>query len=278
MPPSPPRSQLLTFLIAAIVLCAAFLFLMFEFQNHMMFPTHAVAPPGPLPAGATRVSVPAPGGNTLHGVHIAPTTAGRGERVLILGFGGNAWNAEDAASYLHKVYPDADIIAFHYRGYRPSTGTPSAETLLADAPRVYDFAVARVKADRTVAVGFSIGSGVAASLAGKRPVDGLILVTPFDSLKAVAGDLYPFLPVSAFFQDDMEAAAALKTSKVPTAIIAAAHDEIVPTRRTDALRASVGSLVFDRTIARAGHNDIYARSEFQQAMDDALEAVGKSGG
>jgi len=246
---------------------------MFEFQNQIMFPTHAVAAPGPLPPGATRVRIPAPGGNELHGVHIAPRAGLPGPRTLILGFGGNAWNAEDAASYLHNVYPSADVVAFHYRGYRPSSGSPSAEALLEDAPLVYDFAVARIHADRTIAVGFSIGSGVAAALAGERPVDGLILVTPFDSLKAVASDLYPFLPVAMLFRNDMDAAAALKASKVPTAIIAAGQDEIIPRRRTDGLRATVGNLVLDQTIAGAGHNDIYARSEFQQAMDVALEAV-----
>jgi pimeloyl-ACP methyl ester carboxylesterase len=246
---------------------------MFEFQNQIMFPTHAVAAPGPLPPGATRVRIPAPGGNELHGVHIAPRAGLPGPRTLILGFGGNAWNAEDAASYLHNVYPSADVVAFHYRGYRPSTGSPSAETLLEDAPLVYDFAVARIHPDRTIAVGFSIGSGVAAALAGERPVDGLILVTPFDSLKAVASDLYPFLPVAMLFRNDMDAAAALKASKVPTAIIAAGQDEIILRRRTDGLRAAVGNLVLDQTIAGAGHNDIYARSEFQQAMDVALEAV-----
>ena len=251
---------------------------MFAFQNQIMFPTHAVARPGPLPPGATRFSLPAPGGNALHGVHIAPVAGAAGKRTLILGFGGNAWNAEDAASYLHKVYPSADIVAFHYRGYRPSTGSPSAEALLADAPLVYDFAVSKIRPDQTIAVGFSIGSGVAAILASKRPVDGLILVTPFDSLKAVASDLYPFLPVAPLFRNDMDAAAALKASKVPTAIIAAEYDEIVTRRRTDGLRASIGNLVFDQTIAGTGHNDIYARSEFQHAMDDALAAVSKVSG
>jgi pimeloyl-ACP methyl ester carboxylesterase len=139
---------------------------------------------------------------------------------------------------------------------------------------VYDFAVSRVHPEQTIAVGFSIGSGVAAGLAAKRPVDGLILVTPFDSLKAVASNLYPFLPVATLFRHDMDAAAALKASKVPTAIIAAERDEIIPRRRTDGLRPSVGNLVFDRTIPGAGHNDIYSRSDFQLAMDDALAAVG----
>ena len=246
---------------------------MFEMHNQIMFPTHAVARPGPLPAGSTRLSILAPGGNTLHGVHIAPASGSSGPSPLILGFGGNAWNAEDVAIFLHGNFPSADVVVFHYRGYRPSTGSPSAEALLADAPLVYDFAVSRVRPKRTVAVGLSIGSGVAAGLTQKRRVDGLILVTPFDSLKAVARDLYPFLPVAPLFRHDMDAAAALKTSKVPTAIIAAERDEIIPKRRTDDLRASVGHLVFDRTVDGAGHNDIYPRQDFRDAMDDALEAV-----
>ena len=250
---------------------------MFEFQSHIMFPTHAVAPPGPLPRGAERVSIPTSGKDVLHGVHISAGVQSK-QRTLILGFGGNAWNAQDSAIYLHSVYPSADVVAFHYRGYQPSTGSPSAEALMADAPRVYDFAVSRVKPGKTVAVGFSIGTGVAASLAQERPVDGLILVTPFDSLKAVAGDLYPFLPIGALFRHDMDAAAALKGSKVPTAIVAAERDEIVSPRRTEALRPVVGNLVFDRTIRGAGHNDIYQRSDFQGAMDEALDAIARAGG
>ena len=43
--------------------------------------------------------------------------------------------------------------------------------------------------------------------------------------------------------------------------------------RTDALRPLIPDLVFDRTIARSGHNDIYARSDFHAAMRGALAAV-----
>ena len=159
--------------------------------------------------------------------------------------------------------PEADIVAFHYRGYRPSTGSPSAEALIDDAPLVYDFAVRRLTPERTVAVGFSIGSWRRREPCGPDgPLDGLILVTPFDSLKAVAKGHYPFLPVDALLRHDMDAAAALSDSDVPTAIIAAEHDTIIPPQRTEALRPLVGNLVFDRTIGGAGHNDIYHRLGF----------------
>lgn len=250
----------------------AALILMLEFQTQLIFPTHAVPPAGPLPPASERLEAKSADGHTLRGVHVPPE--GRAAaKTLVLGFGGNAWNGEDVASYLHELYPEADVIAFHYRGYAPSGGSPSAEALIADAPLVYDAAIARVKPKRTVAVGFSIGSGIAARLATQRHVDGLILVTPFDSLKAVAQSMYPWLPIGPLFQHEIEAAIALEGRDVPVAIIGAERDEIVPAERTQALRERISRLVFDRTIVGAGHNDLYARSEFHAAMREALAAV-----
>jgi uncharacterized protein len=243
--------------------------IMSTFQDRAIFPTHLVGRSGPLPAGTERLSIDTADGDRLEGVHIGPLEE-KQPRLLIVGFGGNGWNGEDVAAYLHDVYPEAHVVAFHYRGYRPSTGKPSAKALLADAPLVLDEAIERVKPEQTVAVGFSIGSAVAASLAKRREVDGLILVTPFDSLKAVAEGYYPWLPVGMFFRHEMNAAESLKASDVPVALIAGERDDLIPPARTAALRQRVPNLVFDRTIAGAGHNDIYQRPEFRQAMEDAL--------
>ena len=251
---------------------AALIAAMIELQTQLIFPTHAVAPAGPLPEGSERLELRTTDGEILRGVHIEPASV-TGARTLILGFGGNAWNAENAAEFLHHLFPQADVIAFHYRGYAPSTGAPSAKALLADAPLVYDNAVERVRPARIVAVGFSIGTGVAASLARQRKVDGLVLVTPFDSLKAVAQSLYPWLPVGPFFRHEIDSARALKGVRAPVAIIAAGRDEIVAVARTDALRSQVPNLVFDRTIREAGHNDIYSKPEFEAAMREALNRL-----
>jgi hypothetical protein len=242
-------------------------------QDEIIFPIHSVAASGPLPRGAERLQIKTPDGDMLHGVHILPSAPASGPRTLVVGFGGNAWNGQDVATYIHELYPDVDVVAFHYRGYRPSTGSPSAKALLADAPLVYDAAVSHARPDRTIAVGFSIGSGVAASLANRRKVDGIILVTPFDSLKAVARDYYPWFPVGAMFRHEIDSTAGLGNSTIPVAVVAAEKDEIIPAERTGALRSRVPNLAFDRTIAGASHNDIYTRSEFQDAMDEALKAV-----
>jgi hypothetical protein len=57
-------------------------------------------------------------------------------------------------------------------------------------------------------------------------------------------------------------------------MVAGERDELITAARTDALRRRVKTLVFDSTIRGAGHNDIYAKSEFQAAMREALEALG----
>jgi len=235
----------------------------------MLFPVHAVPAPGPLPQSARQVRVEAPDAAVLQGVSIPPATDAK-RRMLVLGFGGNAWNGADVAAYLHRLYPAAHVVAFHYRGYRPSTGKPSATALIADAPLVRDLAIELVKPDVTVAVGFSIGSGVAASLARDGLVDAIILVTPFDSLKAAAVDLFPWLPVGLLFNDELDAAGFLSNSDVPVAILAGERDSVIRPARTEGLRQRARRLVFDRTIAGAGHNDIYDRPEFVAAMREAL--------
>ena len=253
-----------TFILVTLVVIASL-------QTQMLFPTGMVGPPGPLPKSAVQISTQSAGGTALHGVHIPPNSGGDG--TLVLGFGGNAWNGSDVADYLHHLYPRAEIIAFHYRGYRPSAGKPSSEALMADAPLVHDFAVDRIGPKRILAAGFSIGSGVAASLAAKRKLDGLILVTPFDSLKAAAADLYPWLPIGPFFEHEIDAAALIEKNQVPVAIIAGERDNLIRPGRTDRLRRRVPNLVFDRTIPGAGHNDIYERSDFMAAMREAYRKL-----
>lgn len=245
---------------------------MFEFQSNLIFPVHAVPDPGPLPAGAELLSVTTADHETVKGVYL-PADSGNSKSIAILGFGGNAWNGQDVAEYLHELFPDKDVAAFHYRGYPPSTGIPSADALIADAPLVHDALVSRARPAKVIGVGFSIGTAVAANLSSVRKLDGLILVTPFDSLKALAQGMFPWLPIGPFFTHEIDAAGALKESSLPVAIIAAEHDEIVPGERTQALRDAVPALVFDRTISGAGHNDIYGRSDFQNAMHQALAAL-----
>ena len=263
-------AKLALILVVAYVVVAA---VMYGAQTWLLFPTRLAAASGPLlPAAAQRLETSAADGVRLHGVRIPPARERAGGRLVLLGFGGNAWNAESVALYLHGLFPEAEAVAFHYRGYPPSEGRPSAAALLADAPLLYDAAVGAEPA-RVVAVGFSIGTGVAAEVARSRRLDGLILVSPFDSLAAVAADLYPWLPVKWLLRHRMPTAALLQEADVPTAVIAAERDGIVPPRRTAALRPVIRDLVLDLTVSGAGHNDLYAMPAFGAAMAEALQRI-----
>jgi len=259
-------------LLLPVLLYLAVLVALYSGQTAILFPVGQVGPPPPLPSGTQRLAFTPAGGERLAGIHIPPSSPG-GERLLVLGFGGNAWNAEAMAALLHQIYPQADIVAFHFRGYRPSGGRPSAAAFRSDAVAILDWVGPQLRPARTVAIGFSIGSGVAAVLAAEGPVDGLILVTPFDSLGEVAADHYPWLPVRRLLRHRLEPAEDLRGTNVPVAILAGADDRLIPAQRTDALRRAVPRLVFDRTIEGAGHNDIYDRAEFRLAMVDALAAL-----
>lgn len=267
-----PRRRLVSLLLIPVGLYLAILVILYFAQTAMLFPVGQAGPAGPAPPGAERVTLAAASGERLVGLHVPPS-APAAEPLLILGFGGNAWNGEAMAGFLHDLFPEAHVVAFHYRGYPPSEGRPGAAALAADAPLILDFARARVRPARIVAVGFSVGSGVAASLAAARPLDGLILVTPFDSLGEVAAGHYRWLPVRLLLRHRLEPARDLAGADVPVATVAAERDTLVPPERTEALRAALPRRAFDRTIAGAGHNDIYRHPSFERVMREALAAL-----
>jgi pimeloyl-ACP methyl ester carboxylesterase len=138
---------------------------------------------------------------------------------------------------------------------------------------IYDAVAARFPDRPIVAVGFSIGTGVAAHLARKRPLAGAILVTPFDALAEVGHEHYPWLPVRLLLRHHMHPAADLEASEVPVALIVAGRDSIIPPRRAEALARRVQNLVHQRTIPGAGHNDIYQHPDFPPTLTDALKRV-----
>lgn len=248
--------------------------LAYVLQTRLLFPAGlASAGDTHLPASAVRLELTTPDNTLLQGVWIP---AGHASEVMlpwIIGFGGNAWNANTVATYLHMLFPDHEVVAFHYRGYEPSSGQPSADGLLADAIVTFDHVREKLGASKVVAVGFSIGSGVAAHLASERPLAGLVLVSPFDSLEKLASGHYPWLPVRWLLRHNMETATALRSVSAPTAIIVAENDEIVPPSRTDGARLAVRDLILDKTITGARHNDLYDRREFRSALAVALERI-----
>jgi pimeloyl-ACP methyl ester carboxylesterase len=157
-------------------------------------------------------------GTRLHAWHV------RGDP-LILYFGGNAeevsWMLDDAA----RRAPGVGWLLVDYRGYGSSEGSPSEKALVSDAVQWYDHFKGT---ERIYVFGRSLGSGVAVQLAAQRPVAGVILVAPFDSLVEVGKRLYPFLPVDWMLKHRFDSATLAPKMKTALLCIVASHDEIIP--------------------------------------------------
>jgi len=65
-----------------------------------------------------------------------------------------------------------------------------------------------------------------------RPLAGLILVSPFDSLEALAREHFPWAPVGWLLRHHMSTIKYVGDMTTPTALIAAGRDTIVPPERT----------------------------------------------
>jgi pimeloyl-ACP methyl ester carboxylesterase len=155
-----------------------------------------------------------------------------------------------------------------YRGYGSSTGRPSLGTFLGDAHRTLDELKALLAAEKrsgtVVAMGRSLGSAPAIELASARPADvaGLIVESGFARivpLLELIGVPAGRLGITEAHGPRSEQKMALV--RVPTLILHAENDEIIPIRDAELLHAAgadPGKILF--RVPDAGHNDISHRA------------------
>jgi pimeloyl-ACP methyl ester carboxylesterase len=212
---------------------------------------------------------------TADGVQLAGALrrARQPSRGLLLAFSGNAEDADWRLRHLGAWIDDLDIVTFFYRGFGPSGGVPDQAAIVQDAVMVHDRMVERLQPRRVIAAGFSLGSGVAAQLAKARPLDGTILVTPFDSIAAVAAGRYPWAPVRWLLRHPFRSDEALARLDLPVAVIGADRDRVVPPARTRALIANVARPVLVSWIEGANHVSLYERPEYRAAFSEALRRI-----
>lgn len=200
-------------------------------------------------AGVESIFANANDGTRLHAWHAGGVS--RGER-LIMYFGGNAeevsWMLDAAA----RRTPGTSWLLVDYRGYGASGGSPSEKALVADALFWHD----KVKPnyEKIYVFGRSLGSGVAVQLAAQRPIAGVILVAPFDSLVEVGKHYYPFLPVGWMLRHRFDSLAIAPGIKAPLLCIVATGDEIIPAERSKRLFDAWGGEKRWVGLEGAGHN------------------------
>lgn len=230
----------------------------------------ASAPQLKAPAVLQEVALRSADGTKLYG-WLARYTQDRAP--LVIYFGGNA---EEISWFVGESWRLGgwSMLAVNYRGYGRSEGDPGEKALFADALTVYDHAVARPDVDprRIVLMGRSLGSGVAVHLASNRPVAGVVLVTPFDSLAEVGAGLYPFLPVRSILTHRFDSLSLAPAVKAPALMIAGGRDTIVPARHARRLYEAWGGPREWIELPEAGHNDLETHAAYWAAIRRFLAA------
>lgn len=183
----------------------------------------------------------------------------------VLYFGGNAEDVSGSLPALAAAFPAKAVYLLHYRGYGGSEGKPSQEAVFTDALALFDQLKARHP--RITVIGRSLGSGVAVHLASVRPAARLVLVTPYDSIAELAAAQFPMFPVSLLLTDKFESWRYAATVRVPTTIVAAEHDEVIPVASTRKLLSRFQPGVANYVvIPGAGHNTISDHPAYVPAL------------
>jgi pimeloyl-ACP methyl ester carboxylesterase len=190
-------------------------------------------------------------GDTLLQLTVRPH-AGPG---AVLYFGGSAEDVSGSVGSLMAAFPEREIVMLHYRGFGGSAGKPNEADITADAAGLFD-QVHALHPD-VVVVGRSLGTGVAARLASTRPVAKLVLVTPFDSMLAIAQRSFPLFPARWLLIDKYESWRYVPKITAPVLILRAERDEVFPEESTEALRARFpAGQVQTVVVPRASHESI----------------------
>ena len=211
-------------------------------------------------------------GTPLHGWFVRHERP-RAVMLIASGNGGNVtlW-ADDLRRLLRELRVTA--LAFDYRGYGRSEGTPDEQGVLADAraARAWLAAKTGVQESEIVLLGRSLGGGVMVDLAAKDGARGLVLQSTFTSIPDVAARFYPWLPVRLFMSTRFDSLAKIGDYSGPLLQSHGDADEIIPYELGRKLHdAARGDKEF-HAIAGGLHNDPLDDDYFQ-ALDAFLERL-----
>ena len=272
------RGNVLTLLLTVLAGFAALCALLYLLQERLIFlprslPESTRSALRELP-GVTEIEARAADGTRLHGWlrHGAEERTARPG--LLIYFGGNAEEVSGQVLEANTLAPWS-LAAFNYRGYGLSEGRPGEAALVADALVAHDRLAERedVEPDRIVVFGRSLGGGVAVQLAAARPVRGVVLVSPFDSLKSVGRRHYPFVPVSLLLKHPFDSMARAPDIEVPLLVLAGERDRIVPSphskRLFDAWRGPKRWVL----LPGADHNGIHLHPGYWPAIHEFLGSL-----
>ncbi len=174
----------------------------------------------------------------------------------IIVFHGNEGTAADGVYYVKALTPlGYKVILAEYPGYGTRGGNLGEGSFVSDALETLH--LAHQYEGPIILLGESLGCGVVASVAKEsaEKIDGIILITPWDTLRSVAKEKVPWIPVRFLMKDRYDTIGNLRGYQGRVAVIAAERDEIIPMVHAITLYNSLSGKKAMWVIKGAGHND-----------------------
>ena len=233
-----------------VVIAAAGLLVLFLLQRRFIYP--APASRAPITAtGFVRVTL-----HTADGLALTALYRPARARRTVIFFHGNGDSLAGALAATQALAAAGyGVLLPEYRGYGGNQGRPSEAGLYDDARAATAFLRQNgVPRDQTVAIGNSLGSGPATQIATEEHLAGLIIVSGYTSLPAVAADAVR-LPVAALIRDRYDNAAKLAATNLPVLVLHGDNDRVIPVAHGRALAAAARTRLAE--FPGAGHGLAY---------------------
>jgi len=167
-----------------------------------------------------------PAGEPVGMKRLSPRQPSDGQVLVVYGNGSSAVGCSHYADDIQKLSA-VDVFILEYPGYEDRSGKPTQENLFHAADEAFQL----LDTNKPVyLVGESLGSGVAAYLAGTHPgkIAGILLLSPYNRLVDVAQDHMPFLPVWLLLVDRFPSEDYLRHYHGPVGIVVDGRDQVVP--------------------------------------------------
>jgi alpha-beta hydrolase superfamily lysophospholipase len=162
-----------------------------------------------------------------------------------------------------------DLFMLDYRGFGKSSGHIESEAQLhADVRAAWAHIAAKYEGRHRVLVGRSLGTGLAATLAAEVQPELTLLISPYQSIASLAGEIYPWVP-GALLRYPLRTDEALPRIKGPVLLLHGDRDATIPVEHSRRLLAAVPTARL-AVIEGAGHNDLQAFDAYRQALAEAL--------
>jgi hypothetical protein len=228
-------------------------------ENMIFFPDRWMPP---APPGVVDRFITTADGVRIHAWWTAPPNA----TAALLWSHGNGGNVGNRAEILLALAARGlAVLAYDYRGYGNSEGSPDEAGVYRDSEAAYDdLRALGVPPERIVCFGESLGGAVAIRLAAERPCAGVAVVATFPSLRDVARVHYGLAGLAIGSRFD--SAAHLARLHVPLFVSHGDEDEIVPYELGERLFEAAPEPKRFLRIPGASHNDVLGYPELLDAV------------